>query len=518
MAYQIEQTVNGRIYLYEVQSYWDKDKKQARQKRKYLGPKEKIYNKNKGTNSNFSTKNIRDKFISKSYGDTFVIREIQNRIGIKDLLKKYFPDCYKDILSLSSFLFEESTASYLYPFWHDDHYIPDVNKLYSTSISNLYDSLGNRELEINEFMKGWINHINPTAGIYYDITSISSYSTNNEYVEWGYNRDKEYLPQINLGFTYCKKTSLPLSYRVHPGSIVDVTTLKNTIKMLNSSNLKDLFLILDRGFCSVADINEMYKEKISFIQPLSYSQKKAKELLQKNKLKIVDSKNAFVYNKDILYHIKDKIELGGRKYEAHLYYNEKLGVSFKHNLYSSLFELESKHKLLEKKVDDEKYLEETIPAKYQKYYKVEKGKIKRNTEKISDMIFQSGSMILVVSGKKMTKETIIESYRTRDKIEKEIEKLKNQIDCKRLRSHKKNTSSGRLFVKFISMIESGAIMNCLKRNNDTKHYSLKEAMLELRKIKISSLDRETYFVSELTSKQKKILKALNINKDDLMNT
>ena len=45
MVYIIEQKIKNRIYLYEVESFWDKNKKQARQKRKYLGPKEKIYNK-----------------------------------------------------------------------------------------------------------------------------------------------------------------------------------------------------------------------------------------------------------------------------------------------------------------------------------------------------------------------------------------------------------------------------------------------------------------------------------------
>ena len=36
MAYTIEQTINGRKYLYRVEAYWDKEKKQSRQKRTYL--------------------------------------------------------------------------------------------------------------------------------------------------------------------------------------------------------------------------------------------------------------------------------------------------------------------------------------------------------------------------------------------------------------------------------------------------------------------------------------------------
>ena len=43
MSYIVEQKINGRIYLYQVESFWDKERKQARQKRKYIGPKERIY-------------------------------------------------------------------------------------------------------------------------------------------------------------------------------------------------------------------------------------------------------------------------------------------------------------------------------------------------------------------------------------------------------------------------------------------------------------------------------------------
>ena len=47
MSYIVEQKIKNRIYLYEVNSYWDKNKKQSRQKRKYIGPKERLNSKSK---------------------------------------------------------------------------------------------------------------------------------------------------------------------------------------------------------------------------------------------------------------------------------------------------------------------------------------------------------------------------------------------------------------------------------------------------------------------------------------
>jgi len=40
MSYTIEQKVKNHIYLYQVESYWGKEKKQSRQKRIYLGKKD----------------------------------------------------------------------------------------------------------------------------------------------------------------------------------------------------------------------------------------------------------------------------------------------------------------------------------------------------------------------------------------------------------------------------------------------------------------------------------------------
>ena len=37
MSYIIKQKIRGRVYAYEAVSYWDPEKKQSRQKRRYLG-------------------------------------------------------------------------------------------------------------------------------------------------------------------------------------------------------------------------------------------------------------------------------------------------------------------------------------------------------------------------------------------------------------------------------------------------------------------------------------------------
>jgi len=37
MTYLIKQKIRGHTYVYEAENFWDPEKKQSRQKRKYLG-------------------------------------------------------------------------------------------------------------------------------------------------------------------------------------------------------------------------------------------------------------------------------------------------------------------------------------------------------------------------------------------------------------------------------------------------------------------------------------------------
>jgi len=47
----------------------------------------------------------------------------------------------------------------------------------------------------------------------YDTTSISSYSKGLKQVRYGYNKEGDYLPQINLALLFGEESNLPFYYR-----------------------------------------------------------------------------------------------------------------------------------------------------------------------------------------------------------------------------------------------------------------------------------------------------------------
>lgn len=513
MAYTVEQKIKGRIYLYKVESYWDKAKKQPRQRRTYIGPKR---NGNKD-----KTKQFRSSLVSKGYGNVFLLKFLSDKLGLTDILKPLFPDNYQEILALAFYEIIEASALYLFPYWLDEHNLPRVKKMYSPDISKLCDILGRSQTQRVEFVQKWIEHLKPINGIFYDITSISSYSTNVDFIEWGYNRDKENLPQLNMGVTFCHNHSLPIYYNLYPGSIVDVTTLKNCIEYLKIFNLKDILFVLDRGFFSKANVLEMNnsKSKVSFVQPLPFSLKKAKALIKKNKRLLSDLSSAFKFNEEILHYQQSLFEFDGNKFDAHMFFNEKSEVEQKHNFFSLLFEYEEKFKDKRFKTLKEylKYRKSNIPEKYIEYFKWNKTtlQIEKNARKVKAFLCKMGSFVLLTNKQQMDKAEVLNLYRQKDQVEKMFDIFKNEMNGDRLRAHSQYNTDGRLFIKFIALIIYAEASRIMKEKKLFNKYTVKELFAELKKLKITHIEKNDPILSELSKRQKIIFEAFGIQEEAL---
>ena len=393
-----------------------------------------------------------------------------------------------------------------------------MKKLDSSTISNLLERIGKNEKQRFDFIEKWIMHLQPIKALFFDISSISSYSTNVNFIEWGYNRDKECLPHLNIGMVFCEDKKLPVNYHLYPGSIVEVSTLRNCKKYLNNFGLKDFLFVLDRGFFSTANILEMNKEadRVDFIQPLSFTLKKAKNLIKTHRYKLKRMTTAFAYNEEVINHIKSHITLEDDKFDAHLFYNEKIDVNVRHHLLSILFALEKS--LATKTFNSLKqwldYKNNNIITKYRGFFKWNKTskKAERNIRKINAYFSTAGYYIMATNKMQMSCEQVLTHYRNKDLVEKVFDILKNEMDGKRLRTHNDYTTAGKLFVLFISLIVYSEIIKVMNHEKLFKTYTVKELLYELKKIKINHIAKDGKpMVGEISKKQKTILNKFNID-------
>ena len=390
----------------------------------------------------------------------------------------------------------------------------------SSDISKLLEKIGKQEKKRNIFLEKWIKHLASLNALYFDISSISSYSSSVSYIEWGYNRDKEKLAQLNIGVVYCQDRKLPVWYCPYGGSIVDVSTLKNCKIHLSKYGLKEYLFILDKGFYSQANVLLMNakEERINFVIPLPFKLKEVRRLLAKHRRKLKKPDTAFCHNQSIMHCVKSDISIGDAKFEAHIFYDEMLEVEIKNNLLSKLFDIQNGLTLepIQKLKEWIDYRDANIPIRYRDFFKWNKTskKIEMNPRKINAYFSTGAYYVIATNMKGMLSQKILSHYRNRDLVEKVFDVIKNEMDGKRLRTHNDYTTLGKLFILFVSIIIYSEITRVMNKCNLFKNYTLIELLLELNKIKINTIKGEnddSVIISEVSKKQRNILKCFDID-------
>jgi transposase len=509
MPYIIEKLVGKSTYLYQVKSFWDSKKKQPRQKRTYLGKKD------PETGQPVRTRNKYTPRLSKDYGHVYLLQKLAEDIGLTQLLKNVFPDDHHILLALTFFEISEAAPLYIFPYWVASTMLEDVQPLSPKALTTFTEKMGRMDCERLEFSKHWVKQVGETHVVVFDITSLSSYSELFEYLEPGYNRDNEHLPQINLGVIYAEQNKIPLYYQVYPGSIPDVSTLKNLLNYLELFELTDILFVMDRGFYSAANLSNMNQTPIKFIIPLPRSVKLFSTLLSKHTKKLSNLENTFLFNDEVLFYVQESTKINQVPIQAHLYFDPRSRSEQTTRFLKKILELETscKKETFHNKKEVLQYLSSHLKGASQCFkvtVKAGSPKITRKTKNLSKHMANMGITIMLTNHNGLGRETILDMYRQKDYLEKTFDVLKNEFDGKRLRGILKDTIEGRLFVKFISLILYSVIGNKMREQQLFKRYSVREIMYELKKIRIVEMTNGKSYLTEISKRQKEIFNKFGV--------
>jgi transposase len=508
MSYIIEKAVGNSIYLYEVTSFWDPEKKQSRQKRTYLGKKD------PETGQPIRPRSHRPR-LSKDYGNVYLLQHVADRIGLSHLLKQVFSDDYHTILALTFFEISEAQPLYLFPYWVESTWLPEVPSLPPKALTTLTRKLGRMESERLEFSKQWVKKLGAVHAVVFDITSLSSYSAFLDYIEWGYNRDCEQLPQLNLGVIYAEQTNLPLYYRIYPGSISDVSTLKNLVKYLNLFALQEILFIMDRGFYSASNIEHLEQNQMTFLIPLPMSVKHFSRLRAKHARHLSNPMNSFRFKDEVLYHIQDSIEINQVQLQAHLYFDPRCRSEKTTHFLKKILDIEhaTKQHTFQTQKEAKQYLSKNFRGASKLFRVTGKAghiEITRKPRTLSRRMANMGTTIMLTNHPTVEHTRVLELYRHKDYLEKLFDMLKNEFDGKRLRGSTKDTVEGRLFLKFLSLILYSALSNTMREQHLFKRYSIRELMYELKKLRIVAMSNDTVYLTEVSKRQRKIFENFDV--------
>ena len=175
-----------------------------------------------------------------------------------------------------------------------------------SSISRLTERIGRqRNLQIR-FMRKYVSE---STHLIFDGTRLVCYSKDIDLARIGYNHSQIWDPQVNLMYCFSlKPEKMPVYFMPFAGNKPDISNLVTCIRELN---LKDSFLICDKGFRSTGNLNELKENGIRFLTPLRRDSKEIDYGFMDGKegSAIPFGKNVFIYHgRPIYYHVCQKYE------------------------------------------------------------------------------------------------------------------------------------------------------------------------------------------------------------------
>lgn len=309
--------IQNKYYLYEVSSYYCKEKKRTIKKSgKCLGriTEQGIVNK-----SNKAEFDIPRQVSSKEEGASSLIVSLLATEQVA--LEKYLPTCWQEIMSCVVFRLLYQSAFKQMGWHYESSYLSEVFpnlRLSSKQINSWLHPLGEDRENLAELMRSL--HEGHEI-ILVDSTHITTQSHQNLSAQLGYNSQRQFDPQINLLYLFSQDKQLPIFYRCVQGSIREVRSLNLT---LAESGLKKSILVSDKGFYSDANIKLLEAEKWHYVLPVRRSMKMIsyEPLVQGNGKENFDG--FFRFEKRIIWHKTTCIEDQKRSI---LFFDESLKVA-----------------------------------------------------------------------------------------------------------------------------------------------------------------------------------------------
>jgi transposase len=526
MSYIIEQKVGKYTYMYECTAYRDPNGN-PRNKREIIG---KIDLKTRlpvykpeylermreagapveipSTEKVFSLKEIQQSTV-RDYGLFYLLRRLSDGIGLTESLAVSVPSYWQEIFMLACYLISSGDPFLYCEEWIKDTECLPVGSMSSQRISELLAAIKPQERE--GFYKSWCSYRSEQEYLALDITSTSSYSELVDDVEWGYNRDHEDLPQINICMLMGETSRLPVYQTVYSGSLKDVSTLRTTLSKFDSiTDGRPVLIVMDKGFYSHKNITAMLEDKTikKFIISLPFTSSFARQQVVGERKDIDSVQNTIVVNGDSMRAVT-KVRAWDKEHKlfTHIYYSAKKAFQKREDLYAYVATLRD-----EAGKSPARYADDIEYTKYLNIRRSDKAEpgytLSIREDVINNELETSGWVILISNDIDNAKEAM-RIYREKDVVEKGFLRLKKSLDLGRLRIHSQESMQNKVFIGFIALVLLSEVHRVMSDKDMYKSMTLKQLVHTLSRHRIQEING-TRIVYPATKEQRNIYKAFKI--------
>ena len=445
-----------------------------------------------------------------SAGPPLLVEHILSRLGVKSLLEDAIGSSRTTaVMTAAAYMVCEGNVFEHVSDWCERSMLGG-QVLSPQQASCLFASLTHSKRM--SFFQKWVSANTRQDYIAYDVTSLSSYAEGIRDLEWGYNRDGDKLPQVNLGCYLSQESRLPMFYVTYPGSIVDKSHLPYMMAYNSELGINgNIVFVMDKGFCSTSNVNFMHAEGISYVMGADMHCKATWNAIDDVRDKIISFRNLI---SDGTYAISVRSRFYGESSVMHIYSSPELGERQRRDLFRTIENMENE--LIQVGTASKKELK-----RFTRFFDINtndgKQSFARNYDRMDEVAKNCGIFCLLTNTE-LSDSEVLNVYRRKDVIEKGFDDIKNHLDMKRMRVHTDETVEGKLFCAFIALIAASEISNRLNEYNAaSKQRTLSKRGLisELEKIRVYITPNGRRLMSPLTKTQRSLFDAFAVSQNDL---
>jgi transposase len=442
-------------------------------------------------------------------GASFLIGRIMDSLGLTETLAKSLGSDRARLLQTAVLYMVardnvfENVSHFCNSFMYSE------SPINSQLVSSLFGSITFDERM--SFFQHWIPSQNIGPYLAYDVTSFSTCGNDIANSEYGYNRDDESLPQINMGCFISETTGLPVFYTTYQGSIADKSHLPCMMACNDDFGISDVCYILDRGFCSTANVQHMTKKGFEFVIGVERRHKTTRMAIYFSRQTILSMGNRTGHG--AVHGVSSKRRYYGANCTMHVYYDPNLAEDQRAMFARKIASREERLAQMSEVTKSEAKL-------FKPFFKIgpadENGKLtfERDLEKINERAKDFG-FFCILTNRILNKTETLEMYRRRDVIEKGFGDIKNYVHIKRLRTHNSETTDGKMFCAFISLIVTMEIGVKLGEFMKARKWSKDSVIKELENIAVLKAPHGKRLMNPVTKTQKEIFQAFGLRLEDL---
>ena len=444
--------IQNKPYVYHSTSRYDPDTKKAKKVSKYLGRLDQKYGLIR-KEDRLSMKSGVKPISIHEYGNAAIIEEEMKEI--LPVLMTAFPTCYAEIYALvttrvSGYVPLKRVGDLWSKMLCPDNIRPNCDpKNLSVILHNIGLNRSNQQ-EVFSYLSS------NSEQLIYDLSFIESYSPNITFTENAYISEGIYRNHHHIALFCSRDNGLPVMIRSIPGSINDVSTLKLSLKEID---LRNKVLLLDRGFISEDNFEELLSRSIRFIIPL-----KRDSVHYKTRIHLTGS---FMFQSKLVHCGKRTIG----DFTLYQFENEDLALEEKKTLYS----------------------------------KFASGDI---TRKELNLLLKKVGLVLFLITVDLPEQEVYELYKSRDMVEKHFDTFKNELNADRIYLRSNDALFGHIFTSFICLYVYSRILNRLKANKLLNQISPHDLLTKFSKVYTYQIG-EQQEISEVPKRVRDLARKLN---------